>query len=316
MIGIAVPGTTFFMAEFEDADWQRVNMNDAEFACTDQVYDKIDNWEEGNTGNPPCARLREVDFTGASLREVRFNHADLRGANFTAADLSRAKFEDSFVSSYGETGAKFLEGISLRGIKINNSDFSGAQFSPEARFRCTVMNRECVELRRSDFSSAVMDDVQFRGAEIDRVDFTGAHLKKSRFDCERARDGKEPCTVLDNLCVKGADLTKSRFDGIGIQNVNFTGANLSRSRFEATTISNTDFTGADLSDVSFTKVEFDQVVLTEEQEAAADFDDESRLSLHKARRDELVWEYADEMPCSPEWNRHIRNWRDGIALPE
>lgn len=312
MTGIAVPGMEFYMAEFEDVVWQRVNMDDVDFSCSDQAYDKIDDWEDGDPKNLPCTRLRKVDFTGASLRETRFHYADLREADFTAADLTEARIRDSFVSS----GAKFLEGVSLRGVKIKNSDFSGAQFSPDAKFRCTVQNKECVELRRSDFSSALMDEILFRGAEIDRVDFTEANLKEARFECERPREGGEPCTILENVCVRDADLSRARFEGAELLNVDLVGANISKARFEGTTIKNTDFTGADLSDVRFTKVEFEQVVLTKEQEMVAEFDKDSLASLHAARQETLVSEYSDEVPCSSDWNRHISNWRDGIALPE
>ena len=312
MTGIAIPGMEFFMAEFENVVWKRVNMDGAEFSCSDQVYDKISDWEEGDPKNLPCTRLRKVDFTGASLRETRFNYADLREANFTAADLTKARIRDSFVSQ----GAMFLEVVSLRGVEIKDSDFSGAQFSHDAKFSCSVLNKKCVELRRSDFSSAVMDDVLFRGAEIDWVDFTSANLKEARFECERSREGREPCTTLENVCVRGADLSRARFEGAELLNVDFVGANFRKARFEDTTISKSDFTGADLTGVSFTKVKFDQVVLTKEQEEVAEFDDSSRTSLHKARKDKLVSEHTDEIPCGPDWNHHIRNWMDRIVLQE
>ena len=289
---ITVPNVTFYMADFEHVDWQGVNMDDVEFACSEQAYDNIDIQEEKGAKIPPCTQLRKADFTGASLRDARFNYADLREADFTTADLSEVKMRKSAVS-----GAKFLKDVRLRGIEIRNSDFSGAQFSPRAKFRCTVMNKECVLLKRSDFSSAVMDDVLFRGAKVDRVDFTGAQLKEAGFDCERSRNGKQPCTVLENLCVRDAVLTGATFEDI--------------------TISNADFTGADLADARFTNVKFDQTVLTKEQEkAAAEFDKSSRASLHKARKASLVSEDPREIPCDQAWRRDIKEWMDGFVLAE
>lgn len=308
---IAVTGTVFYMAKFEDADWQGVNMDEAEFACSDQAYDDIGDWEEGGSKIPLCTQLKKVDFTGAFLRKTRFNYADLREVNFTSADLSKAKIQDSVVKD-----AEFLKGISLRGIQIKNSDFSDARFSPEAKFRCTFGNRECVALHRSDFSSAEMNDVLFRGAEVKDVDFTGAKLKEVRFDCERKRDGKQPCTVLETVCARGADLAGARFQEAEISNVDFTGAALTGSVFKDTTITHSDFTEADLAGARFKDVEFDRVVLDKEQEATARFDGTSLRSLYNARRKKLVSEYPDEIPCDPEWERHITEWMDPIALPK
>lgn len=313
MTGIAVPNDMeFFMAEFEGVRWQRVIMNDVEFSCSDQEYDRIRNWEEGSGTVSFCTRLRSADFTGASLRKARFKYVDLREAKFTAADLTKARIQNSVFSD-----AKFLEKADLRGIKIKNSDFSRTQFSPEAEFRCTVMNKGCVKLRRSDFSLAVMSGVRFRGVQIDKSDFTGTKLKDARFDCERVRDGKKRCTILKNLCLQGkdTDLTKSRFDGARILNVNFVGANLSKTRFENTMISNANFSDADLSGARFRNVQFDRVVLTEKQEGMADLDELSHASLQEARRENLGSEYPDEIPCSTEWRRDIKGWKDRFELP-
>ncbi len=310
---INVTGTEFYMAKFENVDWQRVAMNEVEFACDDQAYGKISDWEEGDSKIPLCTRLKGADFTGASLREASFSYADLRGADFTAVNLSKAKIHDSVVS-----GAKFLEGIHLHGIEIEGSDFTNAQFSPEAKLRCTARNKVCVRLKRSDFSSAVMNDILIRGAEIDRVDFTNAKLEKARFDCEGGRDdGDRPCTILENSCGKGTVLTKARFKGIKISNVDFTGANLTKTRFEDTTISNVDFTGADLTGAKFDNVQFDRVELTKEQEKTVKkLDDVSLASLHRERREALEYSDSDEIPCSEDWNLDIKGWKDKFALAE
>ena len=290
MTGIAVPGTIFRMVAFENVDWRGVNMKETEFACSDQVDDRINDWAERSPKVSLCTRLKRANFTGASLREARFDYADLRNADFTAAILSEASIHNSVVS-----GTKFLEGVSLKGITINRSEFTRVKFSSKAKFRCTTMNKECPLLRRSDFSSAEMNDVLFRGTELDRVDLSGAKLKKVRFDCESKRGGKQPCTMLDSVCFRGADLTRAEFVG--------------------TTISMTDFTGANLAGANFSDVKFDRVVLTREQEAAVEFGDErSRVRLHNARQEALVSENQDEIPCSPEWNRKIKGWKDRFAL--
>ena len=293
MTGIAVPGTIFHMAEFENVVWQSVDMNEVKFVCIDQDDDKIDNWKEGDPKISLCTRLRKAYFTGASLREARFNYADLREADFTAASLSEAKIDNSVVS-----GAKFLElqKSALRGIEIKHSDFTNVQFSPDpkAQFRCKVNYEKCVELYRSDFSSAEMNNALFRGTKIKEVDFTGAELKEAHFDCERDRNGEKPCTTLENVCLRDAKLAGAEFEDV--------------------TISNADFTDAELAGAEFTNVKFDRVVLTEEQEKAAKkFDDESRASLHEGRV-RLVSENSRDIPCSEDWDRHIRKWMDGIAL--
>ncbi len=293
MTDIVVPGTIFYMAEFDDAGWQRVNMNKVEFRCSDQADDKIKGWKDGDPKIPLCTQMKKVDFTGASLRNAKFKYTDLREANFTAADLSEARIYNSIVSG----GAKFLEGnlLRLRGIDIKNSDFTNAQFSPNAKFRCTVKNKKCVKLYQSDFSLAEMNGVKFWGAKIEEVDFTGAYLEGARFDCESDRNGEKPRTVLKNVCLQNAMLAGARFEGVKI--------------------SNADFTGADLTDAKFKNVEFDRVVFTEEQEKTAkEFDKKSRDSLQKARREKLISEDSKEIPCSSDWDLHIKGWKDRFAL--
>lgn len=335
MKGIAVPGTLFLMAEFEGVQWSDVIMDDVEFTCSNQSYDRIREFKEGDPKNPFCARLKGADFIGASLSEAIWNWADLRGTDFTASYLKEAQIFYSIASE-----AKFLGNIYLRGVTIKNSNLANAKFSTKARFECTLFNKDCVSLQRSDFSSAVMNNVDFRGAEIEQVDFTNAKLEKAKFDCELEREGKRPCTTLKEVCFQSKDgeranLEKAEFEGVSLTNVNFTdanlkrttfkdttisitdftGANLTRARFENIKIANVDFTGANLTNTDFKNVEFYDVVLSEEQEAAADFNDESsRAGLHKARRTSLSPRDADETPCSPEWTRDIKDWQDRFAL--
>ncbi|MCY4287881.1 MAG: pentapeptide repeat-containing protein [Aestuariivita sp.] len=291
MRGITASGTLFLMAEFENVSWHDVRMDKVEFACNDQAYDRIDDWDEDDPKNPFCARLKGADFTGAYLRKARWDSADLRDAKFTSADLTEAQILDSVA-----TNAKFLEGVQLRGITIKNSDFTKAKFSPEAKLNCTVMNEECALLQRSDFTSAVMNDVLFRGVEINRVDFSNAPMEKVEFDCERERNGKHPCTTLKEVC--------------------FASTNLARAVFENTKIENVDFTGADLKNARFKNVEFDDVVLSEEQEATAKFDPISLMSLRNARRNQLSSRNAGEVPCSLEWSRHIKAWKNRFGLDD
>ncbi len=310
--GIAAPGTRFTMAEFEDVDWQGVIMGGAEFVCSVQEYYKITNWEDGDPRIPLCTRLKKADFTGASLREAGFNYADLRGVNFTAADLSKAKIDHSVASS----GAKFLEDVRLLGIEIKNSDFSGAQFGTDAEFKCTVNNKKCVKLRRSDFSSAVMNDVRFRGAKIDGVDFIGAELKGAQFGCGSAPDGDERCTKIEHTCFSRAALAEVRFRGVAISNVDLSRADLTRARFENTAISNTVFSGATLVGARFEDVRFKNVVFPRELSASAQFDSASAASLEGERVQALDGPNSrpDERPCTTAWRDKLGAWKRAVVF--
>ena len=293
MKDIIVPDVILVMAEFKGVDWSGAQMENAEFTCSNRGYKEINDWEEGDPKVSYCAQLRDAKFVDSSLREIHFEYADLTDADFTDADLTKAKIYDSNLWH-----ADFLDEADLRALQVDGSNFSHAEFSSKAEFRCMINSHKCANVRVSNFSSTTLAGTEFSGASVVRVDFTDANLKSARFDCESPLNGEERCTILDELCVEGADFTEARFDGIRILN--------------------TDFSGADLTDAWFENVQFENVVFPIQQvQAAKKFGDESLASLDAANKHPTadnepptIYDDPDDEPCSHNWHRNLNSWLD------
>ena len=290
MTGMSFPGVTFRMSDFEGVDWAHAFMEGVEFACTDRMYDLID--EHDNKEDPPqlglCANLKGANFSGAYMRRLMIRYADLSDSDFTHASLREA-----FIKYALFTGSKFTEST-MRGIEISDADFSGSDFGRFNEFDCRFHqgDAECVELDRVDFSLAEMPFVLFRGAELDMVDFGGSNLRGARIDCDTLLS-QEACTSIESVCLEGTDLTRARLEDI--------------------TVSNTDFSRARMSGASFKNVTFANVVFTEDQIKENKLDDYSLRSLNAARVSDLGLP-EDETPCTPAWRQRISNWKASFAL--
>ena len=308
MTGISVPNVTFFMADFENVDWSDVYMNRVEFACTDRMYDLIDDYDDNGTGKlEPCANLKGATFSGSLMRRARFNYANLAGSNFNGAVLEEARVNDSILSNSD------FAGTDMSGIQIDNSDFSGSDFGRSIKFDCrTLTDLECVDLARVDFSSVKMPRARFQGAEIDYVDFSGSDLSGARFDCDSYRD-EEICSSIEGVCLQGTNLTRAKLEGVSISNTDFSTADISDARFEDVSISNTDFSTADISGVRFRNVRFENVVYSDAQIETRRFDRNSLDSLRRGRVTALKLE-ANETPCTQPWRRELTQWKEKFAL--
>ena len=288
MTGISVPNVTFYMADFEDANWSDAYMNRVEFACTGRIYDLIDDYDDNETVKlKPCANLKGATLSGSIMNRVRFNYANLIGSYFKDAVLDEARVNDSIFSGSDFSGA----GVS--GIRIDNSDFSGSDFGRSIKFDCsTLTDLECVHLQRVDLSSVEMPRAQFQGAKIDYVDFTGSNLSGARIECDSYK-GKKFCSSIEGVCLQDTDLTRANLEGVSI--------------------SNTDFSTANFSGAHFKNVQFENVVFSDAQIETGRFDRSSLSSLKRNRVTAFELE-ADETPCTQQWRRELTQWKEKFEL--
>ena len=290
MTGISVPNVTFYMADFEDVDWSDVYMNRVEFACTERMYDLIDDYDDNGTAKlEPCANLKGATLSGSIMKRARFNYADLDDSNFKGAVLDDARVNYSILSNSDFAGAD------MSGIRIDNSDFSGSDFGRSIKFDCrrTPTDPECdVRLQRVDFSSVEMPRARFQGTKIDYVDFAGSNLSGARFGCDSYR-GDKICSNIEGVCLQGADLTRAKLEGVSI--------------------SDTDFSTADISGAHFKNVRFENVVFSDAQIEERRFDRSSLDSLKRERVTALKLE-ADETPCTQQWRRELTQWKEKFEL--
>lgn len=304
MEGIALDGTEFYSVKLAEVPWKNVVFEDVDFDC---IQSEERDMQNDDRKTSLCNNLREADFSSAILDDVKFRNADL-----IDADFSNAYFSESWINDSWASGANFI-GAELRGVKISESNFRHAKVYDGTKIRCSVGREDCSELKTSDFSDSILNDVNIRGTEISDSDFTKTYLKKVTFDCDGIK-----CTKLENVCLKDAKLEEARFTGkdsenrVVLSNVNLSGADLTRAEFENVDISNVDFTGADLKDTDFRNVTFFNVILSESQIDAADFQDEYPSSLESAIDD--YWREwrkelsPDVLPCTSEWHQ----WLNGI----
>ncbi|MYI67751.1 MAG: pentapeptide repeat-containing protein [Boseongicola sp. SB0673_bin_14] len=295
MPNLVIPGLKLHMGHFANVNWQGLVVKEGEFGCDDKGREVIKNWKDGDERIGLCTVMRDADLRNGSFRDTRFEYVDLRNAKFHGADLSFAEFENSTLRE-----AKFLDGIGLRGTKVDSSDFSHARFRPRANLRCALNENDCVELSGSNFSNAVMAEVEFDGVKIEGVDFSYANLTDAEFECDSAGRKDVQCPVLDEVCLQGTDLSDATFMG---------------SEDMPIMIMNTDLSSAILADTKFFHVHFRNVLFPENFDTAAELDEPSTSSFERARK--LGWDRDVEKPCDEE-RRRKRNawWRDRFGLGE
>lgn len=322
MTAISIPNVLFRMADFDVADWSDAYMKAVSFECTDRFRRLIKDHEPNEAKLRPCAQLRHAQFFGATLRDAQFDYANLSNARFNNADLTEAAFEHTVL-----TEAEFY-GATLSGIEILSASLSKAKFSNRttrsAVFDCqTLPQLKCTRLEQVKLPEAELHRAVFRGATISDVDFTNSTLSRSRFECEsssRESQEKQRCTKIDNVCFQDADLTRAKFENVEISRVAFAGGNtpadaeLTDTEFEDVQISLTDFRGADLANTSFKNVTFVLVAISDEQIAAAEFDQYILASLYRGRVDLVPGSHGVPKPCTLDWHRDLTQWQDMFML--
>ena len=127
------------------------------------------------------SRLAFADFTGAYLNDFDLGGSFAENVRFTRAKLKKGRFSTVDQARMrwpgvwtGEPLTTVLSGSDFSGAVVEDVDFSGA-WMLATRFDGAV-------LRGADFTGAELGISTFRGALVLRADFTGAGLKSVDFE--------------------------------------------------------------------------------------------------------------------------------------
>jgi len=161
-----------------------------------------------------AARMNKTSFVGAKLDraildqawllEANFTAASLKGANLFAAQMRRARLDGADLS--GTRIAADLTGASLVGASIEGANL-GAD-----------MRNQSMGLMRAVLTSANLERVNARGADLSRVDLEFASL--------RGAD-------LSGASLKGAQLGGADLTGVTLVGTDFDGADLASAKLIA-----------------------------------------------------------------------------------
>jgi uncharacterized protein YjbI with pentapeptide repeats len=102
------------------------------------------------------------DLSGANMQASHFAHSDLRSCHFESADLRGSNFYKANL-----VGSKFkhtrLDPLLLNDKRFLKTSFAGAN------------------LRYTDFTNAVLSDINFTGADLSFADFSNAQISNCTF---------------------------------------------------------------------------------------------------------------------------------------
>lgn len=237
-----------------------------------------------------CAGLERTNFTDAVLRGAYMHALATQASNFTRADLS---------DLVDATGALF-HGCNLTGACLNDAELAGTTFYQcnlvEAHAQGTdlhgaVFNECCLD--HANFSRAQLDDavilrssvremvlehargqgvVFARPTSADGLHLAHAHLPGLRLAQVRARGlvgahlhapgiDVQDCQ-LPEADLRHSDLSRGRWDHVGVDRANLTGAMLANSSWSDVTAVEADAAKATGEGLTATECTFSQAVFT------------------------------------------------------
>lgn len=237
-----------------------------------------------------CAGLERTNFTDAVLRGAYVHSLAAQASNFTRADLS---------DLVDATGALF-HGCNLTGACLDDAELAGTTFYQcnlvEVRAQGTdlhgaVFNECCLD--QANFSRARLDDavilrssirkmilehargrgvVFTRPTSADGLRLARAHLPGLRLAQVRARGlvgahlhapgiDVQGCQLPD-ADLSNSDLSRGRWDHVGMDRANLTGAMLADSSWLGVTAIEADATNATGEGLTATECTFSQAVFT------------------------------------------------------
>ena len=131
----------------------------------------------------------------------------------------------------------------LCGVILEEVDFRKANL--------TRSNFEGAKLERSHFEGAKLEESYFVRANLRSSHFEGAILWGSHFTLAKLKESYFEGALLKESHFEGANLTKSRFSCANFKESHFTGAKLERSHFRGATLTKSHFERADLKESCF-----------------------------------------------------------------
>jgi uncharacterized protein YjbI with pentapeptide repeats len=181
--------------------------------------------------------LESPHFVGSRLNQVGMVRTRLRGAI-----IERTTLQASALRGADLRDASLLD-VGILNCELIETDFSGSRWRRTELFETTFMNAvvDGAHLLDTHFSDCPLSYGRFVGATLMRVRFSGGgpgQPEMTRTDFSRA--------LLTDVNLAGANLYGASFADACLVRVNLRGCNLVDADFRGAVLVETDFSGADL----------------------------------------------------------------------
>jgi len=181
------------------------------------------------------AEVKNADLTEGILSKSNLTGTDFSGTGLNKVELMDATFDNTNLSNTSLTEAIFLE-TDFSGANFSGADLTGTHFIKPKLDR---VNFSGAKAESVNFIEASCEEAVFKDADLTNVRFPkNANLKRADFTG----------AVLDNANLMDADLTKATFVKASLNNANLMKANLNHADLTGITAKKASFMKADLSD--------------------------------------------------------------------
>lgn len=198
--------------------------------------------------------LRFCDFSGAYLVNVNLRNANLRGANFSKSDVHGGMFTGADLQNvnfhYTKMHYVTLDGNNLRKAKLEGLDLQNAQLSALdlSGLKLNTFMFEGAAFNKMNFESSDLEGVQLTGAIFTECFMKGSKLARAILNGVdfRSKNNLEGAD-LNNVQMKGANLSGARLDGANLSNVALEGAVWIRDSLQGVNLKNASLQGANIA---------------------------------------------------------------------
>ncbi|KVD77285.1 hypothetical protein WS62_30910 [Burkholderia sp. ABCPW 14] len=280
--GMNLRGARLAGALFENADLSGVDLSGAVLSRTVLVRASLRRTTFSNadlTGaNLSLADCEQTDFSGANLSDCIFERVSLRHCRFNGGILANTRFDDCRFRAIDFIQAT-LHSLIFIDQSFEDVDFSGATIRKMLLMNCALVNvrfsaasiegfgileaqaqgqlrfdranvvKACFiqhcDMRRADFSFAILREVNFRETNLGEADFSGARIGS--------------CDFTD-AALRAANFRGAKVDGSDFVRADFTGADLRSADLIAAGLRGATLDGADLRRANLFRANLSQIL--------------------------------------------------------
>jgi uncharacterized protein YjbI with pentapeptide repeats len=274
------------------------------WSCSRPVWDdKRCVWHADATDKPPeelAATIENGDVHGAQLSECDLSSVSFPvNTSFLDADLSGADLSEVTLSEVDFSRANLHE-ADLSGVTVRRSDFSGAYILEANLSEAYILeaNLSGKNLVLTDFSKAILDEVNLSRATLTEADLSEADLRGANLS------GAD----LSEADLSGADLANANLTDAEFEDADLTDATLAEADVAAT-LERANLTRANLFGADLHGAEFYGAVTTDAQ-----LSEETEFGGHYTGTDRGV---GNDGAQQARWClRQIEQLADANALPD
>jgi uncharacterized protein YjbI with pentapeptide repeats len=227
LVGANLQMADLSKADLSDADLQGASLDGADFSHsithravwygTSLSGTKLGKLDLSGADFSKC-KGDQTDLSGADLRGANFREAYLMSANFSDSLLAQADFTNAYLFYADFHGAKGPGIIMEDAVIPNNRAWKGTDFT-RGRFRR-------VKAPKSVWEHAVLEEADFRDAEMPGARFCEALMRDTTFDRAILSKCSFEDAVLHRSRLTNANLLRCAFDRADLSWASLEGSNL------------------------------------------------------------------------------------------